>query len=114
MRNQNIFFSQGEYKKHTASTHNGRLEGLSTSKLYGKPLNQGKRCVVVVNGFYEWQTTGDKKSGSKQPYYMYKSSGDSSSDQNVLNLAGLFDKWTSQEVSVIIIFFLFFVIIYRY
>lgn len=101
----NLWNLQGEYKKHSASTHNGRLEGLDTSKLYGKPFSQGKRCAVVINGFYEWKT--DKQTGKKQPYYMYKKSADDLPiEKQVLNLAGLFDKWTSEEVSMDLVFFI--------
>ncbi|XP_043285755.1 abasic site processing protein HMCES [Venturia canescens] len=92
---------KGEPRKHTASSHNARLEGLSDSKLYGKPLNQGKRCAIVINGFYEWKT--DKQSGKKQPYYMHRKIADVGihPEQQVLRLAGLFDTWTSPEGEII-------------
>lgn len=31
------------------------------------PLLKGKRCVVLADGFYEWQQRG----GGKQPYFIY-------------------------------------------
>lgn len=31
------------------------------------PLLKGKRCVVLADGFYEWQQCG----GGKQPYFIY-------------------------------------------
>ena len=45
---------------HTLSTINARIEGLSTSKLYG-PLVDHNRCVVVVDGFYEWHQEKTEK-----------------------------------------------------
>ncbi|PNF39144.1 hypothetical protein B7P43_G01326 [Cryptotermes secundus] len=56
-------------KSHGLSTNNCRLEGLLSSKLYSRPFSKGQRCVVVCDGFYEWQTT--KGNRSKQPYFIY-------------------------------------------
>jgi putative SOS response-associated peptidase YedK len=63
------YIYQGDYKSHGLSTNNCRLEGLLSSKLYSRPFNKGQRCVVVCDGFYEWQTTKGKK--NKQPYFVY-------------------------------------------
>lgn len=52
------------------STNNCRLEGMKASKLYSPAFSLGKRCVVLCEGFYEWQTT-KKEVSSKQPYYIY-------------------------------------------
>ncbi len=35
------------------NTINARVEGLRTSRLY-KPLIDSKRCIVIVDGYYEW------------------------------------------------------------
>lgn len=70
-----VIFWQGEPKKHGLSTSNCRIEGVnnlgsnSSSKLYASPLKNGKRCVVICEGYYEWQTTKDVK--NKQPYFIY-------------------------------------------
>lgn len=61
---------QGDYKTHNLSTNNCRLENISSSKLYNPILRNGGRCVIVVEGFYEWQTT-NKSARLKQPYYIY-------------------------------------------
>lgn len=58
---------QGDYRKHKMSTHNARLEDLQNSKMYLPPLRQGKRCIAVVEGFYEWKRDGS----TKQPYFIY-------------------------------------------
>lgn len=41
---------------------------------YKIPLRKGQRCVLVVEGFYEWNTT----STGKQPYYIYFPDNDDS------------------------------------
>ncbi|XP_020291769.1 embryonic stem cell-specific 5-hydroxymethylcytosine-binding protein [Pseudomyrmex gracilis] len=62
---------QGNYKKRTdkLSTHNGRLENIQASKLYSPSLKNRQRCVVVLDGFYEWKANANKS--QKQPYYIY-------------------------------------------
>src|SRR5689334_8012591 len=42
-----------------ASTFNARAEGILSSKIYIGPF-KNKRCIVVVNGFYEWRDEGEK------------------------------------------------------
>lgn len=66
--NKNIF--QDDYHNHNLSTNNCRLENINASKLYYPALKDGGRCVVAVEGFYEWQTT-NKSTKIKQPYYIY-------------------------------------------
>ncbi|KAL0276187.1 UNVERIFIED_CONTAM: hypothetical protein PYX00_003804 [Menopon gallinae] len=103
---------QGDYKSHKLSTNNCRIENLDSSKLYKKPFLQGQRCVVVCDGFYEWQTTKGK---DKQPYFIYMPqvndikiedektwSTDFNENEgwkgpNLLKMAALFDRWVSPE-----------------
>ncbi|KOB75334.1 Uncharacterized protein OBRU01_03777, partial [Operophtera brumata] len=61
---------KGDFKTHNLSTNNCRLETVKESKLYSPLLNSGGRCVIVAEGFYEWQTT-NMPSKVKQPYYIY-------------------------------------------
>ena len=42
-----------------------------------------KRCLVIADGFYEWQATG----GPKQPFYFRLTSGEP------FAMAGLWDQW---------------------
>ncbi|XP_023702163.1 abasic site processing protein HMCES isoform X2 [Cryptotermes secundus] len=104
---------KGDYRSHGLSTNNCRLEGLLSSKLYSRPFSKGQRCVVVCDGFYEWQTT--KGNRSKQPYFIYMPQDEGvciedpatwSCDWSevggwrgpkLLYMAGLFDVWTSSE-----------------
>jgi hypothetical protein len=48
---------------HGLSTNNARLEGVEGSKLYS-PCLAGRRCVVVCDGFYEWE----RGPAGKQPF----------------------------------------------
>lgn len=95
------------------STNNCRIENIESSKLYKKPFLKGQRCVVVCDGFYEWQTTKGK---DKQPYFIYmpQAHGIKIEDENtwdtdfnenegwkgpnLLKMAAIFDRWTSPEV----------------
>ncbi len=45
---------------------------------------KSKRCIVPVNGFYEWK----EESVGKQPHYLYSES------EKYLALAGLYEIWT--------------------
>ncbi|KAG7309201.1 hypothetical protein JYU34_005127 [Plutella xylostella] len=107
----------GDYKKHNLSTNNCRLENIKSSKLYGPALQKGGRCVVVMEGFYEWQTT-DKSSKTKQPYYIYTPQKDStkmddpetwSTDYdeetgwegiNLLYVAAIYSVWKHEDVII--------------
>ncbi len=66
------------------STFNARAEGILTNRTYKGPF-KSKRCIVVVNGFYEWKDEGGKK---KQRYYFTPSEG------NVFGMAGLWERTT--------------------
>ncbi|XP_046395802.1 abasic site processing protein HMCES isoform X2 [Ischnura elegans] len=99
---------KGAYNNHKMSTNNCRLENVLESRLYSVPLYKGQRCVVICDGFYEWQTT---KGSQKQPYFIYapqvegvrienKSTWDESWSEEtgwhgpqLLKLAALFDIW---------------------
>lgn len=81
--------------------------------MYKGPFNHGQRCVVVCDGFYEWQTTKNTK--TKQPYFIYmpQPDGVKIEDPNtwgtdfdeengwkgprLLQMAALFDVWKSSE-----------------
>nr|CAD7460071.1 unnamed protein product [Timema tahoe] len=104
---------KGEPKSHGLSTNNCRLEGMIGSKLYGRAFSKGNRCVIVCDGFYEWQTTKGK--GNKQPYFIYMNQpegvrveepntwSDEWSEEEgwkgpkLLAMAGLFDIWKSPQ-----------------
>lgn len=94
----------GDYKKHGLTTNNARLETLVTSKLYNPCLNRGKRCVIPMEGFYEWSTVNPKQKSSERPaYFIYMQQEDgikvenkstwTSNNIRLMFVAGLFDVW---------------------
>lgn len=92
----------GDYKKHGLSTNNARLENIHRSKLYKPAL--GKRAIIPVEGFYEWNTANPKLKSSERPaYFIYMpqkpdvkidlKSTWNCDDVNLMFLAGIFDVW---------------------
>jgi putative SOS response-associated peptidase YedK len=75
------YFAQGIPPKY--STINARIETLRTAPSYRGPWSRGQRCLVVAQGFYEWQTQPDGK--SRVPYYIHLN------DQEIFAYAGLWD-----------------------
>lgn len=70
-------------------TFNARSESI-LSKPSFRHCVQSKRCIIPVNGFYEWQTIGKQKI----PYYMELEG------TSLFALAGLYDQWTNQETGI--------------
>lgn len=106
------FWHKGiDYRKHGLTTNNCRLETMLQSKLYKNAFAKGQRCVILAEGFYEWQTTDPKatKSSERAAYYAYmpqrndikieckKTWSDAVSQLNLLKMAGLFDIWTNDQ-----------------
>lgn len=62
-----------------------------------KPAFRGafkyRRCLVPVNGYYEWQRQGNKK----QPFYFSRQDGD------FVRLAGLFEFWKDELLTCTVI-----------
>jgi putative SOS response-associated peptidase YedK len=75
------FFARGVPTKY--STINARIETVQTAASYRGPWKRGQRCLVVVQGFYEWQVQADGK--SKVPFYI------TLNDQDIAAFAGLWD-----------------------
>jgi len=50
-----------------------------------------RRCLVVADGFYEWQ----KRNGGKQPFFVYLR------DRQPFGFAGLWEHWEGEDGSVI-------------
>ncbi|PFH31469.1 hypothetical protein BESB_029040 [Besnoitia besnoiti] len=51
------------------STFNARAEGLAHSPLYRRLIDR-HRCVVVVDGFYEWKKPQNPGETKKQPFFI--------------------------------------------
>lgn len=63
---------------------NARSETVTIKPSFSKPF-QRSRCLIPCNGFYEWK--GDGK--EKKPWLIKRS------DEEILSLAGLYDRWRS-------------------
>ncbi len=75
------FFAHGIPPKY--STINARIETVQTAASYRGPWKRGQRCLVIAQGFYEWQLQPDGK--TKVPYYIHLN------DQDIFAFAGLWD-----------------------
>ena len=68
---------------------NARSEKLTTSPAF-RGSAKGKRCLVPMDGWYEWRPNGELASGKKAPktpFYMYGGDGE------LLFMAGLWSTW---------------------
>ncbi|KAM8930163.1 abasic site processing protein HMCES isoform 2-T2 [Pelodytes ibericus] len=91
------WFNETDPSKMQYKTNNCRSDTITEKALYKAPLFKGKRCVILADGFYEWQ----RQSGEKQPYYIYfpqikaEQDGTDWDGRRLLTMAGLFDCWES-------------------
>ncbi|XP_027719715.1 embryonic stem cell-specific 5-hydroxymethylcytosine-binding protein [Vombatus ursinus] len=96
------WFREADASKMQFSTSNCRSETMMERRSYKVPLEKGRRCVVLADGFFEWQ----QFRGEKQPYFIYfpqikteQSFFSRSVDEEVwddwrlLTMAGIFDCW---------------------
>ncbi|HEX9260145.1 MAG TPA: SOS response-associated peptidase, partial [Acidimicrobiales bacterium] len=63
---------------------NARAETLLEKNVFKAALKR-RRCLVPVDGFYEWKAVPGRK--AKQPYYIHRSDGEP------LAFAGLWETW---------------------
>lgn len=104
---------KGDPKKFNFNMINCRCDTITEKKSFAKALENGQRCVVLAEGFYEWHA----ENGNKQPYYIQlkdsitphlqfnkeiENEEDGScqtkkSGKQLLTMAGLFDKHVSEE-----------------
>jgi putative SOS response-associated peptidase YedK len=61
---------------------NARVESLLEKPAF-KQLVDKKRCIIPMDGFYEWKKTGKEK----QPYRIF------TRDNEIFGVAGLYDEW---------------------
>ena len=64
---------------------NARAEKVTTSPAF-RSSAKSRRCLVPMDGYYEWRATPGKKTG-KTPYFMYRADGD------MLFMAGIWSIW---------------------
>jgi putative SOS response-associated peptidase YedK len=68
---------------------NARADKVTTSPAF-RSSAKSKRCLVPMNGYYEWRVNPDPASGKKArktPFYMYRADGE------MLFMAGLWSVW---------------------
>lgn len=73
-------------KKMAQYTINARAETIREKPSFRHCIRR-QRCIVPASGFFEWHTLGQLK----QPHYI------SMSDQSLMAMAGLWDKWEGPE-----------------
>ncbi len=66
---------------------NARAETVHTKASF-KESFIGRRCIVPVDGFFEWER---KESGGKLPHYVFRKDG------SPLTLAGLWASWRNED-----------------
>ena len=72
---------------------NARAEALTSSPAFRNSA-KNKRCLVPMDGWYEWRPNGELASGKKAPktpFYMYGGDGE------MLFMAGLWSTWRPKD-----------------
>lgn len=69
-------------------TFNARAETIDSKPSFSSSF-RGKRCIIPVKGFFEWQHEGNRKI----PWYIYRS------DNDIITLAGLYSEWKPEPDS---------------
>jgi putative SOS response-associated peptidase YedK len=82
--------SFAEESRKDARMINVRVESLARRAIFREAL-VSRRCLVVVDGFYEWTHEGARRA----PHYVRRANG------NPMTLAGLWDTWQSPDGSVL-------------
>lgn len=75
-------------RSRSSSMINARSETINDKPAY-RNLVKSKRCILPVNGFYEWQQIPSSK--AKQPWFIHRA------DEQPLFLAGIWDTWLDPE-----------------
>ena len=73
---------------------NARSEDIAAKPMFREAYAQ-RRCIVPVDGFYEWQRTGEGKSATKQPYAIALADG------GLMALAGLWERWKAPDGEIV-------------
>jgi putative SOS response-associated peptidase YedK len=68
-----------------------RVETVTTAPAYRDAIRK-RRCLVVVDGFFEWKRDGKNPS---QPFFIHRPDG------APLALAGVWDRWVSRDGEVL-------------
>jgi putative SOS response-associated peptidase YedK len=68
-----------------------RVETVATAKVFRDAV-RNRRCLVIVNGFFEWRREGKRPS---QPFFVRRA------DDAPFALAGVWERWISRDGEVI-------------
>ena len=71
---------------------NARCETLAEKPMFRGAVRR-RRCLIPVDGFYEWQQSASGTRGKKQPYFIHRA------DDAPFAFAGLWETWTPQSAS---------------
>jgi putative SOS response-associated peptidase YedK len=72
-----------------------RVETVATAPAFREAFRR-RRCLVVVDGFYEWKREGGEgKKGASQPYFLRRPDG------APFALAGLWERWVSKDGEIV-------------
>lgn len=78
------------WSKKREGISNARAESVAEKPSF-KSAFRSRRCVIPVDGFYEWKREGE----SKKPFYFYVGK------QSPFYLAGLWEQWMSPEKELV-------------
>lgn len=67
---------------------NAKIETIKEKPAYRN--NYNKRCLVLVNGFYEWKWLDDKGKEKHKHFLSIK-------NQEIFSLGGIYSNWTDKE-----------------
>ncbi|XP_053454413.1 abasic site processing protein HMCES isoform X1 [Nycticebus coucang] len=111
------WFKEDDPSKLQFNTTNCRSDTMMEKQSFKVPFGKGRRCVVLADGFYEWQRY--QGANQRQPYFIYfpqvktEKSGHTGvadghenwetvwDDWRLLTMAGIFDCWESPEGNVL-------------
>jgi putative SOS response-associated peptidase YedK len=71
---------------------NARSETLTEKPMFRSAVRR-RRCLIPVDGFYEWQQLSGGGRGKKQPYFIHRP------DDGPFAFAGLWESWRQSEPS---------------
>ena len=73
-----------------ATCINARVETIAEKPTFRSAFRK-KRCLVIADGFYEWETITEGKKAVKRPHYISLKSGEQ------MIFAGLWEEWNSPD-----------------
>jgi putative SOS response-associated peptidase YedK len=70
---------------------NARAETVASKPAFRRAFAK-RRCIIPADGYYEWQAVSDGGKQRKQPYFIYRTDGES------LAFAGIYELWRDEAV----------------